>query len=458
MRTKIITLFLILSFILTSGFGCKLTTPKTAKKMEPITIKYWRVFDGPDAFDDIIKKYNALHSFIKIDYKKFRYDEYEDALLNALAEDRGPDIFSIPSSWLLKYENKVAPMPASISMVYPVVKGSIKKEIVPEIKTVKSITLRELKNNFVATVYNDVLLEKEGKQRVYGLPLSVDALAMYYNRKLLNNAGITKVPEYWDRYFQQTVKKLTKQNSRGRLIQSGVSLGGSKNINNAADVLSLLMMQNGAIMQEGGRILFHTIPTGSDRKYNPGLEALRFYTDFSDAGKEVYCWNNTLGNSIDLFSQGSLAITFGYSYHLPLIKAKSPKLDFGVARVPQIKGSSEQINYANYWIEVVSAKSKHIDEAWDFIQFETKKEQVKSYLKATKRPTALRSLITEQIDDINLGPFAEEVLTAETWYHGRNPEKANDYMNELIDLTVKKEVDLKDILQQIVSKVQQTIQ
>lgn len=457
MKTKLLALFLLFTFLTTSAFGCKTANRQVKEKMKPTTIKYWRVYDDEDSFTEIISKYKALHSFVTIEYKKFRPEEYEKELLNALAEDRGPDIFSIPSSWINEYQPKLAPLPPQISMVYPVVRGSLKKEVVPELRTTKTLTLKELKNNFIDIVYSDMVLDKEGVPTIYGLPLYADTMAMFYNPDLLNNAGITEAPKYWNKQFQQAVKKLSKQNNKGNIIQSGVAMGGAENIERSADIISLLMMQNGAVMSEDGTVLFHTIPPGSEKKYNPGLEALRFYTDFSNPAKEVYCWNSNLANSLELFSQGNLAMMFGYSYHIPLIKSLSPKLNFSVSKMPQIEGNTKQVNYANYWTEVVSNKSKSIDTAWDFVQFATAAEQVESYLTATKKPTALRALVNKQIDDLEIGPFAEQVLTAQSWYHGKDARAEEKAMQEMIDLAIKTPAEMENIIGETAKKIQQTM-
>jgi multiple sugar transport system substrate-binding protein len=453
MRIKISILALILVFLTTSGFGCKTVNKKTKDAMQPITIEYWRVYDGEDAFEEIIQKYNALHPFITIKYKKLRYSEYEQELLNAFAEDRGPDIFSIHNTWIRKYQTKIIAMPESISMVYPIEQGTIKKEVIPEMRTTKSITLKDLKSKFVDVVYDDVVIDNQ----VYGLPLSVDTLAMFYNRDLLNNANITEVPKYWNREFQQDIKKLTKQDTRKGIIQSGVALGGSTNIERFSDIISVLMMQNGSTMLDNGQVMFQTVPTNArGTSYNPGLEALRFYTDFSNPAKEVYCWNQDLSPSLEMFSQGNLAIMFGYSYHIPMIQAQAPKLNFSVAPLPQIEGNSATINFANYWVEVVSKKSKYLNEAWDFIQFITAGEQAKIYLEQTKKPTALRSLVDGQKDDTEIGVFAEQVLTAKSWYKGQNPGAAETAIGEIITDAIKGE-ELKKALEIGANKVQQTI-
>lgn len=464
MNKKLFILSLLSIFLLTSGFGCKLVDQKTQEAMKPITLNYWRVYDSQDAFDEIIANYRKLHPFVTINYRKLRYSEYENELLNALAEDRGPDIFSIHNTWVKKYQNKIVTLPATITMAYPVTKGTIKKEVVPELRTAKSLSLNDIKNNFVDTVYYDVVREtvnaetKEIENKVYGLPLSVDTLAMYYNKDLFNSAGVAQPSAYWSTEFQQTVKKLTAQDARGEIVQAGTALGGSTNIERYSDILSVLMMQNGSVMMnDAGRVEFNMIPsTVKDRSYNPGLEALRFYTDFANPAKEVYCWNKTLDSSLNLFAQGKLAVMFGYAYHLPMIKAQAPKLNFAIAKLPQIEGNPP-INFANYWVETVSSKSKYSNEAWDFIQFATKAEQAKTYLAKIKKPTALRALVNEQIDDLDVGVFANQVLTARSWYRGDDSAAMEKIFAEMIDSAVLTPDEIDKIITLAANRVEQTI-
>lgn len=463
MKNKIIGLLLVFVFLLTSGLDCKLiSNPEEEAAMEPITLKYWRVWDGPDAFEEIISTYQAIHPNVTIEYKKLRYEEYERELLEAWAEDRGPDIFSIHNTWIEGYKSKILPLPPTTRMAYQVQKGTIKKELVTEVRTQKSITLNEIENNYIDVVYNDVVVENYNQssnsydKKIYGLPLSVDTLVMYYNKDLFNNAGIPEPPKYWDREFQQSVKKLTKQDSKGNIIQSGVALGGSTNIERYFDILSILMMQSGAQMMEGKSVTFHRVPETRTDGYNPGMDALRFYTDFSNPAKEVYSWNTNMENSLDLFIQGKLAMFFGYAYHMPTINARAPKLNYKITKLPQI-GDFGEINYANYWVEAVSKKTKNIDAAWDFIQFATRSDQVKSYLNKTNKPTALRALINEQIEDSETGIFAEQLLTSKSWYRGNNSNAAELIFANMIDGVVSGQEEFEEAINLAAGRVQQTI-
>ncbi len=483
MKNKTIGFFLLFVLLITSGFGCKGVSKDVEEKMKPITLNYWRVFDEVDDFTKIIVDYQKIHPFVKINYKKLRYEEYEDELIEAFATDRGPDIFSLHNTWMRKYQKKglIEPMPKTITMAYPIVRGSLKKEVIPELQTKKSISLTEIKNDFVDTVYDDVVIPVRNTNtgittnKVFGLPLSLDTLAMFYNKDLFNNAGITSPPTYWNREFQQNVKKLTKQNNKGEIIQSGVALGGSDNIIRSTDILSVLMMQNGTeMMNDSGDITFHLKPVKfGNRNYTPGLDALRFYTDFASPAKEVYSWNKSLENNLDLFTQNKLAMMFGYSYMVPEIKTEAPKLNFAIAPLPQIEGNAKTVGFANYWVEVVSKKiltnsknlalgsdyaKQKLDTAWDFIQYATKAENVTSYLDSANKPTALRSLIESQIDDTELGVFAEQILTAKSWYKGSDAIAAEKAMKEMIDNAVTGQKVLTDVLENGVQKVQQTVE
>jgi ABC-type glycerol-3-phosphate transport system substrate-binding protein len=479
MNKKLIPLFLILVFLLTSGATCQGPSQNSLQYMQPVSLNYWRVWDGPDDFKEIIDAYKVLHPFITINYRKLRYDEYEQALIEAFAEDRGPDIFSIQNTWTRKYQSKglIEPMPDTITLSYPFTEGRIKKETNPGVKTTRSISLKNIKDNFVDVVYDDVVIGAKDPttntmaNKVYGLPLFTDTLALFYNKDLLNNASISNPPSLWNSEFQQDVKKLSKQDAKGQIIQTGVALGGSKNVERASDILSVLMMQNGTQMMDGTRVTFNQKPVAFDKDIVPGVDALRFYSDFANPAKEVYCWNSEMDDSLNLFMQGKLAMMFGYSYMLPQIKAGAPKLNFSIAPLPQIE-NNPPVNFANYWVEAVSSKIKtnpenlakgqfytklKTDTAWDFVQFAASADHVKSYLTSTNRVTALRKLIDSETDNPQIGEFAKQALTAKSWYKGVDANAAEAIINGMIDSAVAGKGTIEDAINLGAQKVQQTI-
>lgn len=452
---KLANLGLLAIIIMTSGFGCKLQDQETKEKMKDITLTYWRVWDDEDAFATIIEDYQTAHPNIRINYRKFRYEEYEPELLNALAEDRGPDIFSIPQSWLRSYQNKLEPMPPQLTMAYREITGGIKKEEITTLKTSQTPSLRRIQELFADTVASDVVL----RQQVYGLPLSLETLLMFYNKDILNQAGVSQVPTDW-KSFQEAVAKITKIDQDDNIILSGAAIGTGANVERSYDLLSVLMMQNGAQMSTAlGQPTFFT-PTQRNQKISEGQTALQFYADFASPAKSVYSWNGSMASSsFETFLAGKAAFTFDYNFQIPVVRSRAPKLNFAVAPIPQIPGNAA-VNFADYWIEAVSKKSQYRDEAWDFVLFATtKSEEAQKFLESTKRPTALKSLIAKQIEDVDLYASVSQILTAKTWYKGNDVKVAESAFREMIDqyLVAVDERQIKNIFNVALQKIAQTI-
>lgn len=456
-----LVVMLIMVVWLATGCGFKQGNFAAVRELkEPITLKYWRVFDGPDSFQEIINSYRQMHPNVNIEYRKLRYDEYEQALLEAWAEDRGPDIFAIHNTWINKYQSKILPMPESLKLPYVVKRkkrtGEIEKADYRQIKTWTPIDIR---NKFAEVVYRDVIRG----QQVMALPLSVDSLALFYNRTMLDNAQITKVPTTWLE-IKDAVKKLTLQDEAGNIVQSGIALGTGKNINRAMDILSLLMIQNGTQMMDASRhraTFAEPNPYSKDKSYRPGMEAVRFYIDFALPSKEVYNWNEEMPEASQAFIQGKLAMMLGYAYQLPLIRTQGQKLNLGVSGAPHINADGtdalgKKINFASYWVETVAKKTDHADYAWDFLMFATNDDQAIKYLSKTKKPTALRSLVNQQLNDYEIKPFADQVLTAKSWYQGRNPQAAEEVFQEMISAVVEGKNTVEEAVNFAAQKMNQT--
>ena len=452
---KALGLLAVLIFLVVSGLGCKLQTAEESAAISPITLTYWRVWDDQDAFDQVIADYRAIHPNITINYRKFKYEEFEQELLNALAEDRGPDIFSVPQAWLKEYQTKIAPMPEQIRIGYVVEKTyfAIKKERVVEVRTEKTPTLRQIKDKYVDTVFNDVVLENQ----VYGLPLSLETLVMFYNKDIMNQAGIATLPADW-KSFQEAVIKTTKFETEDKIIQSGTALGTGFNIERAFDIISILMIQNGAQMADAkGQPTFFKSMTISGKPTNPGLIAMRFYADFATPVKTVYSWNNAMSNSLEAFLAGKVGFFFGYNYHLAQIRSRS-RVNFGIAPIPQIAGNPVK-NYANYWVETVSKKSKHPNEAWDFLIFITKQEENAKFLSVTNHSAAQRTLLDSQAENEDLSASVSQALTATTWYRGYDALTAETIFKEMAEqfLLAVTDQQVNNIISSVTQKISQTI-
>jgi len=73
-----------------------------------------------------------------------------------MATGRGPDIYMIHNTWIPRYEEKLLGVPSEL------------------------ITIKDFQENFVDVVYKDFIVDGY----IAALPLSVDTLALYYNKDI----------------------------------------------------------------------------------------------------------------------------------------------------------------------------------------------------------------------------------------------------------------------------------
>ncbi|MCC6639372.1 extracellular solute-binding protein [Candidatus Falkowbacteria bacterium] len=448
---KHVTLFAIMASLIFTGASCSQSSDPQRSPL-PVTIEWWTVFKNTSDITPLISAYEAAHPHVNVVVKNIRFEDFKDDLLDALAEDRGPDIFTIHNTEIEQYKSKISAMPATTTLEEAYQKGTLSKKVYSRKVATPSFTPRYINQTFLDQVVKDLYQQNQ----FWGVPLSVDTLALYYNKALLAAAGIS-LPATNYATLQEHVLKLTKQSATGTLTQSGVAMGTANNVERYQDILSLLMMQNGTEMtNDNGTPTFQAMPESLGRRETlPAADALGFYSDFASPTKQVYTWNESRPNSLEAFMAGSVGYLFGYAYHLPTIKAQAPKLNLGIAKAPQITGNTE-VNFANYWVEVVSNKSKNSDVAWNFLQFISQPENVKLYLEQAKLPTATKTLIDAQKEDVEIGVFAEQLLTAKSWYQGKNPQVVDETFAQMINEYKLGTLDVDEILSKAASRINQS--
>ena len=356
-----------------------------------VAVEFWGVFDDRTAFDKVIREFQTQNPGITVVYRQFSFEDYEREIVNALAAGTGPDIWMIHQTWLPKHIDKLTPLSERISgLDQPL------------------LTFRDFQDQFVEVAVDDLTV---GGQ-IYGVPLYVDTLALYYNRDLFNSAGITRPPKDWDE-FNSTVEQLTKIDASGNIVQSGAAMGTSQNVNRSIDILAALMIQSGVRMTDVDNT--SAMFSRSVNNTPVGEIALRYYTDFANPNVRTYAWNNSQHYSIDAFTEGTVAMMFNYSHQAEILNQRATRLNYAIAPMPQISESDIK-NYANYWAVAVSKNSLASNEAWRFAAYLASKEGASSYLAETSRPAARRDIIDLQKNDLRLGIFANQALTAKSWY------------------------------------------
>jgi len=413
--SRIFSFLLIVAALVTAGFGCKGLSTAQQQAIAPLTLEYWTVFDDVDALQKEINTFRANHPYITVNVRQLRAEELYPRLVEALSEDHGPDIISVQNRRLGEFISKLAPMPSTVLDTTEVIeKGQFSSNVIVNSQTVPTVSLAQLDSEYIKTVGSDVV---RGGQ-IFGLPLSIDMMAVFYNKDLLDRSGVAQPPTDWTS-FQEAVKKITKYDKRtGKLMQYGTAFGTGTNISGSDDLLYVLFKQSGLdFVDRNGQAVFNRLGQRT-------VDVLNFYTDFANPSRDTYSWSEDAGDAFENFVAGRVGFFFGYSYHLPLINARAPQMEVRILPLFQLNSDSP-VNVANYWIQSVTAKSKHQNEAWLLVNFLTHSKATKDYLNQTNRPTALRAYIADQKNKPELAPFIDQILIAQNWYKGR------DYMAAL---------------------------
>ena len=391
------------------------------------TLQFWGVFDDRRAFDKVVSDFQIQNPGVKVLYQQFSYEEYERNLIDSLAASTGPDVVMIHNTWLPKHGDKLKALPATIP--------GLKQPL---------LTIQDYKLNFVDVAFGDFVFNNQ----IYALPLYVDTLALFYNKDILNSAGISRPSQNWEE-FNSDVETITRLDGSGQIIQSAAAIGTARNINRSTDLLSALMIQTGVKMTDSGN---NSISFANQVNNTPvGELALKYYTDFANPAVRTYTWNDVQHYSVDAFTEGKTAMMFNYSHQVGELKNKASRLNFGVAHMPQVS-SSDVKNYANYWGVGVTANSKFSNEAWKFVAYLASKEGAQSYLSATLRPSARRDLIELQRNDLDLGVFAVQALSARSWYQIDNTAIETIFADMIDDVNFRR-TSVKESLENAESRV-----
>ncbi len=373
---------------------------------QALNLTIWGTED-PKVFNDLISQYTGpgSGSSAQIKYTQIPSATYGSTLLKALAAGTGPDIFEVPNRDLGQWTSVIAPVPASLAATFSAV---------------------TLQNDFPTVVSQDF----SANTTVYALPLSVDTMAMIYNKDLFDSAGIAVPPKTWTE-FDNDIAALRAVDGQGQLTRAAAAIGGSEaSVPNASDLVFLLMLQNGTQMLSTNNSTVAFVGNGGNG--TPGLAAFSFYLQFANATSPYYTWNDSLGNANDAFAQGKVAVIFDYAASLAAIKAKSPFLNVGIAPMPQPDNAAGDINYAKYSGLTVNKDSASVTGAWTFIiNLTTSLANENIYTTDTGLPPALRTAIQADLTDPNLAVFANQALTARSW-HETNSESYDGIMNKAI--------------------------
>ena len=215
--------------------------------------------------------------------------------------------------------------------------------------------------------------------KVYAIPAFAGGYVIYYNTELYREAGLdpTKPPTNWEEMLAYS-KKLTKKDASGNTVQWGWGIHGQ---NIPADVSRFLqwMYSNGAEpLSPDGKTALLDQPKA--------IETLKFWS-------ELYTKHGVVppgavqagpGEVRSMFAQKKIAMLVGIIWGLDQVFAENPAVRpvTAIAPFPKQVPNAPSLFQAVY--NVMSATSKHPQEAWKLLEHFGTSESGLALYKATR--------------------------------------------------------------------------
>lgn len=212
-------------------------------------------------------------------------------------------------------------------------------------------------------------VEYQGRQ--YGMPWILDTKYLFYNKAMLEQAGIAAPPKTWDELSAQA--KTIKEKG---IVEFPIVWSWAQAEAVICDYTTLLSAYGGKFLDDQGKPVFNE---------GGGLSALDYMKKSMDDGLTNPNSKEYLEEDVRrVFSNGEAAFALNWTYMYNLANGgddSKVKGQVGVEAAPGVEGVSE-VSAVNGSMGLgVTANSKNPDAAWDFVTYMTSQPTQNAYAK-----------------------------------------------------------------------------
>lgn len=337
---------------------------------DKVTISFLHKWPEPQNmafFEKAVKDFEASHPGIEVKMEAVADEPYKDKIRTVMASDQVPDVFF---TWSGEFGRKFVRGGRALDLT-DAVYGSDWKQRLPEA----------------------ALSPFKVKDKLYGIPINVDAKYMVYNKKIFADNGV-EPPKTWDD-FQAALAKLKAAGVTPIAFGNQYPWAASHYI---GDML-------GKLVPNDIRVADYELSSPPDKLYtDPGY--VRALTEFKNLNDNGYFnrGSNALSHEI---ARGSLTAGRAAMMYLEIVEfagLKDSPLDaagwdfFTLPAFADGKGEAGLLTGAPDGF-MVSAKSQHPKEAIEFLQFLTTPDVAKEYTKMTGNTSAVIGAVSAETAD-----------------------------------------------------------
>ena len=361
---------------LLSGFS--LTSFSAAQAVE---IEYWQYIyeTRVKAMDQLIENFEAANPDITVKQVTFPYADYQTRIVAANMAGKGPDVMQLFYGWLDKF--------VAGGLLQPLSQDSFPHETVEA--------------DFFPIVE---AMKRDGEY--YGLPTAVRSLALFYNKKLFEEAGLDPetAPETLEDLLA-AAKAITKTDDAGNMVIEGLTMDMAGQDHHWWREV-LVRQFGGDPYADNYRTVTYNSPEGA--------EALKFYTDLQTEDKVGQLGFMDEGQAA--FRAGKAGMTIDGTFRLGSFR-QIEDFEWGVAELPA-NADGYRSNYSSYFANGIGAKveGEKLEASEKFLSYLTSPEAMKIWLDVVGELPAKRDVALTDENTANpiYGPFLKGLEYAHT--------------------------------------------
>lgn len=361
------------------GFTAGATMALGAGAAQAVEIEYWQYFFEArvNAVDKLIENFEAANPDITVVQTTFPYADYRTKVAAAIPAGQGPDVVQLFYGWLNDYVEAGLIQPLPTDKFPP---AEIEADFFPMVQAMK----------------------RDGAYMA--LPTAVRSLALFYNTKLFEEAGIDGPPATLDELVE-IAKKLTKRDASGNITQVGITTG-----MNAQDHhwwREVLVRQFGGSPYTDD---YRTVTYADEA----GVAAFQWYADLQL--KHGVTQAGFMDQPQAAFKAGLAGMHIDGSFRIGALD-KTRGLKWAVTELPAGPDGSHS-DYSSYWVNGITSKTEgeKYDAALKFMAYMTSDEAMQIWLDTVGELPAKPSagLTDENKANPVFGPFIAGLGYAKT--------------------------------------------
>lgn len=293
---------------------------------EPVTITVWSI-DGANQAgpsDTFSKEFNEQSTDIKVEYRTLKFDEIVNETLRAYATGSAPDIVSLDNPDFALFSSRGAFLDIT--------------DMVKNSDVIKADAYFEGPLNSVTW---------DGK--LYGVPKYTDTIGLFYNKDMLEEAGIAEPPQTWEE-FEAAARKMAKPDQG----IYGATLSARGNEEGTFQFLPVIQMSGGS---------YKDVNTEGAREW---LSMVKGMIDDGVMSQDVL----SLGqfDSTGTFNSGNAAMAISGPWEIERM-VKDADFDWGVTLLPTFKEGDERSSALGGFNLGIMSTTKHPEEAFKVLEY-----------------------------------------------------------------------------------------